>query len=99
MFSNPFNTSAAISAGESLAKIVIDSVPLDTEKTDLKLSRKVELSMRKMSQQIEWLKLQHRFNFFQKAKLGTSLRWQLKDAGYKDLYTRELTEWVMMKLK
>ena len=99
MFSNPFNTSAAISAGESLAKIVIDSVPLDTEKTDLKLSRKVELSMRKMSRQIEWLKLQHRFNFFQKAKLGTSLRWQLKDAGYKDLYTRELTEWVMMKLK
>lgn len=82
-----------------MAKIVIDSVPLDTEKTDLKLGRKVELSMRKMAQQIEWLKLQHKFNFFQKAKLGTALQWKLKDAGYKDLYTKELTEWVMMKLK
>ena len=99
MLSNPFSTSAATSAGESLAQIVIESVPLDTDKTDLKLSRKVELSMRKMTQQIEWLKLQHKFNFFQKAKLGTALKWRLKDAGYKDLYTTELTEWVMMKLK
>ena len=99
MLSNPFSTSVAVSAGESLAKIVIDSVPLDTEKKDSKLGRKVELSMRKMSQQIEWLKLEHKFNFFQKAKLGTTLKWKLKDAGYKDLYTTELTEWVMMKFK
>lgn len=99
MLSNPLNTSAAIIAGESLAQIVIESVPLNTEKTDSKLSRKVELSMRKMSLQIEWLKLQHKFNFFQKAKLGTVLKWKLKDAGYKDMYTTELAEWVMMKLK
>jgi hypothetical protein len=99
MFSNPFNTAVATTAGEALAQIVIESVPLDTEKTDLKLGRKVELSMRKMSQKIEWLKLQHKFNFFQKAKLGTALKWKLKDAGYNDTYTTELTEWVMMKLK
>lgn len=99
MLSNPFSTTAATIAGESLAQIVIESVPLDTEKTNSKLSRKVELSLRKMSLQIEWLKLQHKFNFFQKAKLGTALKWKLKDAGYKDIYTTELTEWVMMKLK
>jgi hypothetical protein len=99
MLHNPFSTKAATSAGESLAQIVMESVPLDTEKADLKLERKVELSMRKMSQQIEWLKLQDKFNFFQKAKLGTALKWKLKDAGYKDIYTTELTEWVMMKLK
>ena len=99
IFSNPFSTSASVSAGESLAKIVIESVPLNTEKTDAKYSRKVELSMRKIAQQIEWLKLEHQFNFFQKAKLGTVLKWKLKDAGYKDAYTTELTEWVMMKLK
>ncbi len=99
MFSNPFSTTAATNAGELLAKIVIESVPLETEKKDLKLGRKVELSMRKMSQQIEWLKLQHKFNFFQKAKLGTALKWRLKDAGYKDTYTTELTEWVLMRFK
>lgn len=99
MFSNPFSTSAATAAGEALAKIVIESVPLDAEKKDLKLGRKVELSMRKISQQIAWLKLEHKFNFFQKAKLGTALKWKLKDAGYKDAYTTELTEWVMMSLK
>lgn len=99
MFSNPFSTSAATAAGESLAKIVIESVPLDAEKKDLKVGRKVELSMRKMSQQIEWLKLEHKFNFFQKAKLGTSLKWKLKDAGYQDTYTTELAEWVLMKFK
>ena len=99
MFSNPLSTRAAVAAGESLAKIVIDSVPLDMGGKDLKMGRKVELSMRKMSQQIAWLKLEHKFNFFQKAKLGTSLKWRLKDAGYKDAYTTELTEWVMMSLK
>jgi hypothetical protein len=99
MFSNPFSTTVATTVGESLAKIVIESVPLETEKKDLKLGRKVELSMRKISQQIEWLKLEHQFNFFQKAKLGTALKWKLKDAGYKDTFTSELTEWVLMKFK
>jgi hypothetical protein len=96
---NPLNTADATGAGEALAKIVIESVPLDTDKADPKHGRKVELSMRKLSQHIEWVKLQHKFNFFQKAKLGTVFKWQLKDAGYKDMYTTELTEWVMMKFK
>ena len=99
MFSNPFSTTVAINSGESLAKIVMDTVPMSFQENDPKHVKKVALSIRKMSQQIEWLKLQHKFNFFQKAKLGTILQWKLKDAGYKDLYAKELTEWVMMKLK
>ena len=99
MFSNPLSTAVAINAGESLAQIVIDTVPMSFQKNDPKHVKKVALSIRKMTQQIEWLKLQHKFNFFQKAKLGTTLRWQLKDAGYDDWYSKELTEWVMMRLK
>lgn len=99
MISNPFSTAVATAAGESLAQIVIDSVPLAVQENDQKYLKKVGVSMRKMGQQIEWLKLQHKFNFYQKAKLGNSLQWKLKDAGYKDIYTRELTEWVMMRLK
>ena len=99
MFLNPFSTAVAIKAGESLAQIVMDSVPVPVQENDPKHLKKVGLSIRKMSQQIAWLKLQHKFNFFQKAKLGTALQWKLKDAGYKDLYAKELTEWVMMKLK
>lgn len=99
MISNPFNTTAAVAAGESLAKIVIESVPLTAKGTDLKHAKKVSSSMRKMAQHIEWVKLQHRFNFFQKAKLGTILQWKLKDAGYETTYTKELTEWVLMRLK
>ena len=99
MFSNPFSTTVAITSGELLAKIVMDTVPMTVQANDPKEVKKVALSIRKMSQQIEWLKLQHKFNFFQKAKLGTTLKWKLKDAGYNDAYTTELTEWVMMKLK
>lgn len=99
MISNPFSTAVAIDAGEFLAQIVIDSVPLVAQENDQKYLKKVGVSMRKMGQQIEWLKLQYKFNFYQKAKLGNSLQWKLKDAGYRDLYTRELTEWVMMRLK
>ena len=99
MISNPFSTAAATAAGESLAQIVIESVPLAHQENDQKHLKKVGASMRKLSQKIEWLKLQHRFNFFQKAKLGTALQWKLKDAGYKDMYAKELAEWVMMKLK
>lgn len=99
MISNPFSTAVATAAGEALAQIVIDSVPLTVQQNDQKYLKKVGVSMRKMMQQIEWLKLQHKFNFYQKARLGNSLQWKLKDAGYKDIYTRELTEWVMMRLK
>ena len=99
MFSNPFSTFTATNAGEALAKIVIESVPLKAQKSELKHAQKVTVSMRKMSQHIDWLKLQYKFNVFQKARMGTTLRWQLKDAGYDDWYSRELTEWVMMRLK
>ena len=99
MIANPFSTTAANQAGQMLAKIVIDSVPLSAQKSELKHAKKVSVSMTKMAQHIEWLKLQHSFNFFQKAKLGTTLQWQLKDAGYDAGYARELTEWVMMRLK
>lgn len=99
MISNPFSTGIATSAGEALAKIVIESVPLTAQKSELKHAKKVSASMRKMAQYIEWLKLQHQFNFFQKAKMGTTLQWKLKDAGYEELYAKELTEWVMMRLK
>ena len=99
MFSNPFSTSVATMAGESLAKIVIETVPLTARKSELKHAKTVNQSMRKMAQHIEWLKLEHQFNFFQKAKMGTILKWQLKDAGYEEMYVRELTEWVLMRLK
>jgi hypothetical protein len=99
MISNPFSTAAATQAGHALAQIVMDGVPLSAQKSELKHAKKVSVSMTKMAQQIEWLKLQHSFNFFQKAKLGTTLQWQLKDAGYEANYIRELTEWVMMRLK
>ena len=96
---NPLSTTIATRAGEDLAKIVIESVPLTAQKSELKHAKKVSVSMNKMAQHIEWLKLQHQFNFFQKAKMGTTLQWKLKDAGYEEPYARELTEWVMMRLK
>lgn len=99
MFSNPFSTTVATSAGEDLANIVVESVPLAAQTTEIKHAKKVNLAMRKMAQHIEWLKLQHRFNFFQKAKMGTVFKWKLKDAGYQESYVRELTEWLLMRLK
>lgn len=94
-----FSTLEATEAGDHLAKIVISSVPLEVANDNVKHAKKVASSMRKMSQQIEWIKLKQRFNFFQKAKLGTTLKWKLKDAGYSEEYARELTEWVLMRLK
>lgn len=99
MISNPFSTAVANSAGEALANIVIDTVPLTVKGTDLKHAKKVGASMQKMAKHIVWLKLQHKFNFFQKAKLGNVLQWKLKDAGYEESYIKELTQWVLMRLE
>ena len=98
MFLNPFNTTAATTAGESLAKIAIETVPVTLKSTEIKHAKKVKSALLKMTQQIEWLKLQHKFNFFQRAKLGNTLQWKLKDAGYDDVYIKELTQWVLMRL-
>ncbi len=91
------DTAAAVTVGDMLAQIVIDTVPIAVEKTELKHAKKVASSMKKVSQQVDWFKLQHKFNFYQKVKLGNTFQWKLKDAGYDEHYAKELTEWVLMR--
>jgi hypothetical protein len=94
---NFFKSSKALTSGEQLAKIVLTMLPLAGDKTDEKYDKKLKATMRKLDQQIDWLKLQHRFNFYQKAKLGNSFRWGLMDAGYPEQLAKELTQWVLVR--
>lgn len=92
-----FDTSAALAAGGLLAKIVLNVVPLVADQADIKYEKKLNAAMRKLNQQIDWLKLQHKFNLFQKAKLGNTFRWTLMDAGYEEAFAKDLTQWVLVR--
>lgn len=94
-----FDASAAVAFGESVADIVIESVPTTIEKTPEKHAKKVNSVMKRISQQIDWIKVQHKFNLYQKAKLGNALRWKLADKGYETAFVREITEWVLMRIE
>nr|WP_315464477.1 hypothetical protein [uncultured Rhodoferax sp.] len=94
-----FDTKAAVTFGTSVADIVIESVPITIEKTPEKHAKKVQSAMRRISNQIDWIKVQHKFNLYQKAKLGNTLRWRLTDKGYETAFAREITEWVLMRIE
>jgi hypothetical protein len=92
-----FYTKAAISSGEQLAKIVVSMLPLQGDMADPKYLKKNNSTLRKLTQQIDWLKLQNKFNFYQKAKLGNTFRWMLADAGYDEKLVKHLTQWVLVR--
>ena len=92
-----FSTTAANESGQALAKIVVSFVPKVPDKTDITYNKKLNSAMRKLKQQIDWLKVQHRFNVYQKAKLGNTFRWNLLDAGYEANYAKDLTQWVLVQ--
>jgi hypothetical protein len=91
------NTKSAISSGEQLAKIVVNLLPVQGDISEPAYLKKHTSTLRKLSQQIDWLKLQNKYNFYQKAKLGNTFRWMLIDAGYDDKFTKNLTQWVLVR--
>ena len=93
-----FDAKRAEAFGTSLAKNLIEKLPLDKQMSDAKFAARAELLLTKMSDQITAFKQEEKLNFYKSAKLGNAFKWTLKDAGYNDALSDKLLEWLVSSL-
>jgi hypothetical protein len=90
------DASAAQAFGTELATFYMERVPFDPPFSQKKFAAKVQDVLGKMKLQIQKFRATHSLNFYQKAKLGNSFKWALRDGGYDTKYVDEITEWLIV---
>lgn len=94
-----FNAVEAQSFGRALAASFIERLPPAEKTSDKKFETKAREALVKMAKQVAAFRSGHRLNLYKKAKLGNAFKWTLREAGFDDAYTDELTEWLMLQLQ
>ncbi len=94
-----FDASAAQAFGSDLARAFMARVPVDATLSERKFEAKAKSALTHLERGIADFKRKHRLNFYQKAKLGNSFKWMLKDGGYDPAYVDKLTDLVMLQLQ
>ena len=93
-----FNAKAAQSVGIELARLFIVRVPAGKKLTERKFETKAKAALIEMAKRIAEYEKSSSLNAYQKAKLGNSFKWTLKDAGYDSDYVDKLTDLLMFQL-
>ena len=93
-----FDAKAAQALGAELARAFMSRVPVDARVSDRKFEAKAKAALTEIERSIADFKRRNRLNFYQKAKLGNSFKWALKDAGYDGAYVDKLTDLLMLQL-
>ncbi len=85
--------------GESLAGLLMERIPPEASVLgDKSPTKKLFPAVHKLHQQIDQFKLEHKMNFYQKAKLLNTFKWQLLSSGYNKEFVDEITQGLALKL-
>jgi hypothetical protein len=96
---NWFDASEAQKFAETLARLLMENLPLDAPASkEKRIAKQQEAILSKLSQEILRFKQQNKLNVYKKAKLGNTFKWTLKDAGYDSTYIDQLTTWLMLQI-
>lgn len=76
------NATEAQQFGKALAKFYVSKLPPDAGKADKKFPNKRDFVAKKMLEQVDEFKQEHKLNLYKKAQLGNAFKWTLKEAGY-----------------
>ncbi|CAN5416465.1 hypothetical protein BH11PSE11_BH11PSE11_00830 [soil metagenome] len=93
-----FDAKEAKEFGELLAQMLIERTPVDEAVSKRTVTKKHEAMLHQLTQQITQFKLEHKLNFYKKAKLGNSFKWTLREKGYDVEYVDQMTTMLMLKL-
>lgn len=93
-----FDAREAKQFGGSLAAFYIAQMPPAGVLGEKKFAAKTQTLLRGMDGKVNAFKAAHRLNGYQKARLGNTFKWALKDAGYETTYIDQLTDWLITRL-
>ena len=93
-----FNTRAVEDFGVSIARDIQDSMPPSDEVPGKKEAGKRAKKIERIATQAKAFSRENRLNFYKKAKLANTLKWSLKEAGYSDVFIREMVGLILVNL-
>lgn len=93
-----FNATEAHAFGESLAELILKKMPPASESSKSLSPKKKEELLSNLFSQAERFRANHKLNIYKKAKLGNAFKWKMRDLGYDEAFTNELTHQLMARL-
>src|SRR5262245_57304294 len=96
------DTRHVVEFARSIVAEIREAMPADQEADTRKESRK-EVGKRarkieRLTQRTRAFSREHRLNFYKRAKLANTLKWELKDAGYSEVFVREIVAHILVNL-
>jgi hypothetical protein len=92
------NTRTAVDFAKSIAQEIRHSMPPSDELPGKKEAGKRAKKIERIATQAKAFSRDHRLNFYKKAKLANTLKWSLKEAGYSDVFIREMVGLILVNL-
>jgi hypothetical protein len=92
------NTRTAVDFAQSIAQEIRQSMPPSDELPGKKEAGKRAKKIERIATQAKAFSRDHRLNFYKKAKLANTLKWSLKEAGYSDVFIREMVGLILVNL-
>jgi hypothetical protein len=94
-----FDTRAAVQFANETSRDIQIAFPLvDERKMDKKQAGKRTKKLERIVAKLKDFSKQNKLNFYKKAKFANTLKWSLKEAGYSDVFIREVTGLVLVNL-
>jgi len=93
-----FDAREAQQFGETLADFLIGRIsPAEVDGSE-QFTLKRQEAVHKMLLQVEVFKVEHKLNFFKKAKFGNAFKWKLLDSGYTNEFADHLTRSLLLRM-
>ena len=96
------DTRHVVEFAQSIVAEIREAMPAADETSSRKESRK-EIDKRgrkieRLTQRARAFSREHRLNFYKKAKFANTLKWELKEAGYSEVFVREMVAHILVNL-
>lgn len=93
-----FDTRASEDFAARMAREIQQSMPPSDEAPGKKEAGKRAKKIERIATQAKDFSKSNRLNFYKKAKLANTLKWSLKEAGYSDVFVREMVGLILINL-
>lgn len=93
-----FDTRAAVHFANETSRDIQAALPPSDERPDKKQAGKRAKKLERIVLKVKAFSKQNKLNFYKKAKFANTLKWSLKEAGYSDVFIREITGLVLVNL-